>query len=91
MWFNKNTELTQCNEELLNKLKKYLDIPNCDYVLLYESPPSTHYKVYFMYLMILHKMILYKQLYFYGLPMQKTDFIKNIFIFFFDSWILLRR
>ena len=47
MLINKNAELTQCNEELLNKLKKYLDIPNCDYVLLYESPPSTYIKVIF--------------------------------------------
>ena len=28
MLVNKNTELTQCNEELLNKLNKYLDIIN---------------------------------------------------------------
>ena len=83
MLINKNAELTQCNEELLNKLNKYLDIPIVTMFYFMNHLHQNIIKLYLIYLMILHKTILYKQLYFYGLPMQKTDFIKNSIIFLF--------
>ena len=68
MLINKNAELNQCNEELLNK---YLDIPIVTMFYFMNHLHQHIIKLYLIYLMILHKTILYKQLYFYGLPMQK--------------------
>ena len=89
MLINKNAELTQCNEELLNKLNKYLDIPIVTMFYFMNHLHQHIIKLYLIYLMILHKTILYKQLYFYVTDAKRLISLRIVSYFFFDSSTLL--